>query len=307
MFGTNPQWASLVQAFLSALVPVLTARLSAQLFPDVWPGFAGFIAAVHYELVLWTSGQLLTEPLYTVLMAASLWALGAALGRDPQRPSAFALTGALFGLAALVRPLALAVALTLAGAGAIVAIAQRRRRDALMALVLPAACLATVLPWATRNHFALGTFTLASTEAGHVFWLGNNPGYDRRESADFVKWAGYTPMFPPLPDAIGKPEADVDRIFRAAALQHIVAHPGLWLKRAGDKLWNMWRPTLSGSSRRHTIVAWTFYVPLLALSVAGLALSWPARTRAWPLWVFLATHLALHGAITGAIRFRVPL
>jgi hypothetical protein len=153
----------------------------------------------------------------------------------------------------------------------------------------------------------MGQFTLSSTESGYVFWLGNNPGFDRRESPDFIKYQGYTAMFPQLPESAGKSEIEVNRIHREAAFAYIKAEPLLWIRRAFDKLWNMWRPVFSGSSMTHRIIGYTVYPLLLGLALAGMVLSRRDFNRTWPLLAFIAIHLLLHGAITGEIRFRIPL
>jgi len=309
LFGRNSEIASLIQSGLSALACVWIARSTALLFSRSAGVVAGLIAAGYYELVLWTSGQLLTEPLYFFLVASAIYALLAALDSTPDssRRAMMALAGALFGLAALVRPNALGVVAVIALMMAGIAVWNRQSRDTLNAALFVAGCVVVMLPWGIRNSVAVGQFTLASTEGGHVFWLGNNPGYDRRESPDFIRYGGYTAMFPGLAEAAGKSEIEANRIYRQAAINHIIAHPGLWVERGFHKLWNMWRPTFSHSSWRNRLLAWTLYPALLGLSVCGLIAAWPERARAWPLFVFLLGNLLIHFTITGEIRFRVPL
>src|SRR5262245_1775149 len=134
-----------------------------------------------------------------------------------------------------------------------------------------------MLPWGVRNYVVLDSFTLLSTEGGHVFWLGNNPLYDTFEHREFSTNAGYTAMLPPSDELSaslkGKSEAEASRIFARAAWQHIAAHPGAFLVRAARKTWNMWRPTFSGGSRRNRLVSWTLYPVLLAACLSGIVLA----------------------------------
>jgi len=159
------------------------------------------------------------------------------------------------------------------------------------------------------NHF-----TLLSLEGGHVFWLGNNPEYDRFEHPDFTKWGGYTLMFNNFPEEVkGKTEVEADQVFSQTAWQHIFAHPFNFVVRGFHKTWNMWRPTFSGSSWKNLLVSWTIYPMLLLLSLSGIWLSLRKRlvtaqtvAAGVLVWIFL-TNLLIHFTITGEMRFRVPL
>ena len=48
------------------------------------------------------------------------------------------------------------------------------------------------------------------------------------------------------------------------------------------------------------------YLVLIVGAAAGLLIAW-RREAAIPLWVFLAANIALHAAVTGEMRFRIPL
>jgi hypothetical protein len=140
-----------------------------------------------------------------------------------------------------------------------------------------------------------------------VLWLGNNPQYDRI-AADFSRFGGYSPagLFPRLPRTAPRTESDVSDEYRAAALSHIAREPLKWITRAPHKIWNMWRPVEAGASLRHTFVALTIYPALMVGAAAGLFLAW-RRPSAIPLSVFLAANVVLHAAVTGEMRFRIPL
>jgi hypothetical protein len=273
---------------------------------------------------LWTSGQILTEPLYTFLLAAAIYSLVRATMAERAVNLQFALAGSLFGLAALVRPLALAIALGLGFLMLSVSLLSRRGRLK-QTLIFIFACLLVMQPWGLRNYFVLDSYTLVSTEGGHVFWLGNNPEYDLYEHPDFTRYGGYTVMFKP-PQELGnqiykRSEPEKNRIFAVAGRQHIFNHPQSFLTRAMHKTWNMWRPTFSVSSFQNKLVSYSFYPLLLLLSLSGIFLAWrriPTAAGeesfflrltepAGLLIVFLLAHLVLHAVINGEIRFRVPL
>lgn len=324
IFGENTIWISLLQCVLSALVCVFIASLTALMLGKRAGIIAGMIAAIYYELILWTSGQILTEPLYTFLLAAAVYALVSASVSEKSVDFKFALAGFLFGLSALVRPLALAVALGLGILMLLVSLFYKSRRLK-QALIFAAVCLLTMQPWGLRNYFALDYYTLTSLEGGHVLWLGNNPEYDLYEHPDFTRFGGYSLMFSAPPELTqqlkGKTEAQSNQIYSQQAFQHIFHHPGAFFTRAIHKTWNMWRPTFSGASFQNKLISYTLYPLLLFFSLIGIFLAWRSELKDFTLKNFLLTcakpigllsaflliHLLLHATINAEIRFRVPL
>lgn len=284
VFGENLLWTSLFQCLLSAAVCVFIAQTAALLFGKRAGICAGLMAAFYYELVLWTSGQILTEPLYTFLIAASVFALvsatvAAAAAADGAKKTVtwrFALAGLLFGLAALVRPVAFPAVLGL-GFLLILSGFLEQGKKLRQGLIFTAAFLFALQPWALRNYLVFDHYLLTSYQGGHVFWLGNNPEYDRYEHIDFERFGGYTVMFQPSrqlgEQLAGKPTREKDRIYAAEARKHIIEHPAAFAARALHKTWNMWRPTFSGSSLANKIISHTFYPLLLALAVIGIFLA----------------------------------
>ncbi len=151
-------------------------------------------------------------------------------------------------------------------------------------------------------------------EGGHVFWLGNNPDYDKFDYLDFTRFDGYTPMFNQFPEEVaGKNEVEANNIFYQTAWQYIFEHPLNFVIRGFYKMWNMWRPTFSGSSWKNWLVSLSFYPLLLILSLAGMYKVLRSKNFAdiklstiVLSWIFL-THLAIHFLVNAEIRFRLPI
>ncbi len=314
VFGENLLWASVLQCVFSSLTCVLIALAASRLFGKNVGLVAGIIAALYYELILWDSSQLLTEPFYTFFLAAAVYALVCAVTSDNRKFLYFSAAGVAFGLAGLVRPLGLPIAISVTIFLLAVFLLKRQTQWKYAPLVL-LFCVLTMLPWGIRNYYTMNHFTFLSLEGGHVFWLGNNPEYDRFEHPDFSKWGGYTLMFNDFPEEVkGKNEVEVNQIFSQIAWQHIFAHPFNFVVRGFHKTWNMWRPAFSGSSVKNLLVSWTIYPLLLLLSLIGIWLSFrndasTAEQRVGAsvlVWIFL-TNLLICFTITGEIRFRVPL
>jgi len=313
VFGENTLWASVLQCVFSSLTCVLIALTANRLFDKKIGIIAGMMAALYYELILWNSSQLLTEPLYTFFFAAAVYMTVCAVMTENRKFLYFSLTGIAFGLAGLVRPLGLPIAISVTIFLSAVFLLKRQTywKYALLTVFW---CVLTLMPWGIRNYYTMNHFTLLSLEGGHVFWLGNNPEYDRFEHPDFTKWGGYTLMFNDFPEEVkGKTEVETNRIFSQTAWKHISSHPANFVVRGFHKTWNMWRPAFSGSSWKHLLISWTLYPMLLLLSLLGIWLSLrkvllTAQSIAilTLVWIFL-TNLLIHFTITGEIRFRVPI
>jgi 4-amino-4-deoxy-L-arabinose transferase-like glycosyltransferase len=324
VFGENLLWTSLFQCLLSALVCVFAALAAEIIFGRRVGLIAGLIACFYYELIFWTSGQILTEPLYTFLLAAAVYALIRASVSEKNAILNYSVAGALFGLAGLVRPIALVIALGI-GILAIVISFFYQRKQSIHFLLFTAVCLLVMQPWGIRNYFVFNQYLLTSSESGHVLWAGNNPEFDLYEHPDFERYGGYTIMFEPpaelREELKGKSQMESDRIYSQRARQHIFDHPGAFVVRALHKTWNMWRPTFSGASFQNKLVSYTFYPILLLLSLTGIFLAWRSQIGNYSfknfslnltkpvglLSVFLILHLLLHAVVNGEIRFRVPL
>lgn len=313
IFGENILWASVLQCIFSSATCVLIALTTARLFNKNVGLIAGIIAALYYELILWNSSQLLTEPLYTFFLAAAIYATVRGIGNETRKILYFIVAGVGFGLAGLVRPLGFPIAVS-ATFFLIIVFLLKKQKYWRHALLIFFCCFLTMLPWGIRNYYTMNHFTILSLEGGHVFWLGNNPEYDRFEHPDFTKWGGYTLMFNNFPEEVkGKTEVEQNLVFSQAAWQHIFAHPFNFVRRGFHKTWNMWRPTFSRSSVKNLLISWTIYPALLLLSLSGIWLALKKRfMRAETIgagvlvWI-LFTNLLIHFAITGEIRFRVPL
>jgi len=132
-------------------------------------------APLGYALAATSLGRIqydqmaMSEPLFVALLAAHLWLLARAVGRDAATP--WLLAGGLLGVATLVRPIgallapAEALALVLAGVGGRRAAGAGRRAAVLLLVgaVLPCAA------WIARNAVAVGSPVLLRS-GGLVSW-----------------------------------------------------------------------------------------------------------------------------------------
>ena len=136
----------LAQAALGVVTTLLAFCLALQVLPFGWAVAAGLLTATLPHLAV-ADTHLLTEPLFTSLMLASVLAVVLAL-RPGARIRSFVVAGLLIGLASLVRPqLQMLPLLAL-----LAVVSCRRLRPRLIPVLVGVACFAAVMsPWLIRN------------------------------------------------------------------------------------------------------------------------------------------------------------
>jgi hypothetical protein len=270
---------------------------------------AAWMAALYPPLV-WLPAFALSETVYSPLVLASAWCLGAVLdGRAPAvrvpggRGVAAALAaGLLGGLAALARSSALAFA----GLAA-VALATRRRLVPALALVLGAA--AVIAPWTARNAAVFGRPILVAADGGVNVWIGNHPlaiGEGDLAANPALKAAHVA-----FRDRLAHltPEEREPYYYRAA-LAWIREHPGAWVRLTVWKLFYTWVPVGPSYRTRSPLYFWSTVVSyglVLALAIAGLPALRAAASPPRALGVLLASAVLVNLVTFPQDRYRVPV
>jgi 4-amino-4-deoxy-L-arabinose transferase-like glycosyltransferase len=271
----------------------------------LWPN-----AIVHTGLVL-------TETLFLFLFCAMLLVALAspAIVRAPGLRR-MAATGALFGLAGMVRPTSFVIAplflLLWWPAGAKVAV----RRTALVGALVAA----MVLPWTIRNAVHIEAPVLISTNLGDNMCIGNNPEATGAYQLPDACFAGL--------HSGERPESEVERqsqTFRTA-FDHIREDPGEFIGKMPAKLGytlyrdadGLWTATSFGavpfvSSERFQQLKWVatgYWRVVELLGLVGGVLLWLRRDREQRrLFFLLVAVVQLVPAIItfGDPRFKMPL
>jgi hypothetical protein len=243
---------------------------------------------------VWLPAFALSETVYSPLVLASAWCLGAVLdGRAPAvrvpggRGVAAALAaGLLGGLAALARSSALAFA----GLAA-VALATRRRLVPALALVLGAA--AVIAPWTARNAAVFGRPILVAADGGVNVWIGNHP----LAIGEGDLLAHLTPE-------------EREPYYYRAALAWIREHPGAWVRLTVWKLFYTWVPVGPSYRTRSPLYFWSTVVSyglVLALAIAGLPALRAAASPPRALGVLLGSAVLVNLVTFPQDRYRVPV
>ena len=264
---------------------------------------AAGIAAI-YPFLWVVDGSLMSETLYGVLLAATLW-LALRFARRPSLGLA-AGVGALAGLAALTRGEALLLAPLLLLPLAVRAGAAWRSRLTLAAVALGAFAL-VIAPWTIRNLTVFEKPVLISTNGNAVF-VGSN--CDAVYHGDFIGlW-----NFNCYGAAPGGDESEASMVYRERGFDYARDHAGRLPLVMGVRLlrvWDLYRPlqqatyeSLEGRSETASRMGLAVYYPLLLLAAAGALI---LRRRGAPLWPLLAFPVMVTITavlIYGVTRFR---
>jgi hypothetical protein len=225
IFGTDYAYIVGVNVLLSLLLIVSTARVACRYYGERVAIYATGLLAVWPTLVMYPTIIASELPYLTLtLVALDVWTSkwSGLLARG-------ALTGALIGFAALVRPLALLLPLIYAGC----IVLQMRfdpsevLRQLRFGAIVVAAMACVIAPWTYRNQQLYGEFILISTNGGITLWMGNAPGSDGR--------------FIDLPeDVAGLPDNEVSKILSERAIEYIKQEPLTFISRMPRKLAYLW-------------------------------------------------------------------
>lgn len=301
--GANVTAARVLQCLIDVSTVLATFLLARRFMPSRWALLASTLVAVQPFLVYFSS-LLLTETIFTAMLAWSLVLLTVDRSHRLARVGWFAGV-LLLAVSVLVRPSAIALPVVL-GIGAMfagrVALLPRRYWPlpaGATALVLTALVL---LPWAYRNHGAVGAWVWTSSNDGLTLYDGLHPGADGSSDQSFIH---------DMPQLQRMNEVERSRYLRELSVQNIQSDPARFVKLGVRKVLRTWSPIpLSDdyrSRRAYVIVAAIYAVPVLILAIVGLMRA-PIGVRNVLLLALPAVYFTLvHAVSVGSLRYRVPV
>lgn len=305
LVGENLLIVQLVQVVLSALTVVLVYLLSRHLFSffggATAGAIAGLIVALHPWLIFW-SGYILTETLFVFLFTGAVLSFIYAM----TSPSLlrWLTSGALLGLATLCRPMAFGLFLLALVLWPILfpRSSLRQRYTALGVFLI--SCFIVLAPWGVRNYLTFQAVVPFSTEAGTVFYSGNNP------LVSSLGGGTHGLDFELPPEAEGMDEIERNSFMRNLAFQYIREHPRRFISNATRRLYLYWSPEFPTYSLRHNLGNYFMYLPFYAAALWGLLITFreqwrPALLLALIFGYFTALHMIT--IVDWDQRFRLPL
>jgi len=288
----------LMQAVVSALTVAVVYCLGKRVFNERAGRIAGVVAC-FYPFFIYYSGYVLTETLFIFLLALSMLLLVKTLDKTSLKLQI--ITGCLWGIAALTRPVALLVLpfiLFWLGLGRL-----RYRKPFLKEFtVIFLFMLMTIAPWTIRNYIVLGEFVPVTTQGGWVLYESNNP------LATGGTWEN---VRPPIMDELeGLSETEWNRYLSKAAKKYIREHPGRFLALAVRKqlrFWSLVPNAYTHQSWKYKLISLGSYGLILPLAVLGIFLSLKKSKKAAILFLPVLCFALIHMIFLGSIRYRVPI
>jgi 4-amino-4-deoxy-L-arabinose transferase-like glycosyltransferase len=280
LFGTSDWAVKIVNMLLGLLMIALAMLVASHWFDRRVALIAGALLAAWPAFIQYTT-VLASETIFTVALLGSLLAFENLLKTRDRVWWLAALTGALVGVAALIRP----PAMLLPAVFGVIYLWERRNVAATAKIVvgMGLAIVVVMAPWAYRNYKLFNVPILSSSSAGANFWMGNNPN-----TTGFYEQ-------PPPPDP-NLNEAVVDAGWAREAVSYIKERPFAFLGRTLVKSVRLYeRETIgvhwnavgltqvlgAGSLVVAKIISQIYWMAMVVLFAYGCYLNRPAA-RTWP-------------------------
>ncbi len=303
----TPARVKVVQSLVGALTVWLIGLMALYCAGPRAGVWAAGISAVYPPLVSLPS-YALSETLYSLVALATAFSLQLAIDRPDsdraanQGTALGLLSGALAGLAALIRP-AMLLYLPLALAWLLF------RRRPVLAVAAVAAAIAVITPWTLRNMRVHERFVLIASEGGVTFWTGNHPlarGEGDLAANPDLKLAelAFRKAHPGL-----SPEA-LEPVYYREAFAWIAGHPLDWAGLLARKAFYSIvpaGPSYAVHSARYRVASVAPYLLVLPFAVAGARRLWPSARRPVSLLLLAASSLLVGLVFLPQERFRVPV
>jgi 4-amino-4-deoxy-L-arabinose transferase-like glycosyltransferase len=301
------------EALLGAITVVLIALIAARLFGRAAGLLSGAIGAVYPPLVL-VGSSLMSESLFIPLVLAAVLSALVARHSDGHRLRWAIASGVLVGLAALTRSIGIVLILPILF---LVWTARPRWswRAARTPLLVIAATLVTIAPWAIRNTVEFHEFVPISTETGYALAGTYNAvaQYDKQYPALWTPPGIQIYAF--LKAHPRANEAQIGDSLVTFSRRYIAAHPsypfvvGYW---SAVRLFNLAGPGYERFSAEFagyppTLAYWSVFAfwLLAVLALAGMAIG-GARRAPWAVWAVPLLIVLSTLPFAGLTRYRAP-
>jgi len=309
--------ARLAQAAVGAAAVVPVFMLARRLSPDPRAAvLAGLLVALDPFLVFGLSHLMLTETIFTTLLATAIVLAWPTHGRRPARPTerdrqpAEALAGrggpplgralaagVAFALCIYTRPSVAAFVPVWSVALVVTARSERRGLGPAIGMLLATAALLT--PWVIRNRVVLGRWRVLSTRSGISLYDGLGPRAAGGSDLAYTK---------SMEEVRGLSEVEWDAFFTRESIRMARENPRRVLRLAGIKFLRTWSPVPNepGSRTAVKMVASAGWM-VLTLGMATAGVFRRRRPRETLLLLLPALYFTLlHMVYVGSVRYRVP-
>lgn len=303
LFGTDLLTLRLIEGVLGTVSVAIVGWVGAGLFGPRAGLIAAALMALHPVLAFLPSTQY-SENVVVLALVLAFGAFFAAWRRGG--PWRWALAGALFGVATLVRPntVFLLPGLCL---GTLLAPRGAAGARVIPGLIAVLALFATVAPWVIRGHQAHGRWYFIASGGGRQFWVGNNPRATA-ETTSPTQWnAAERESLARLEDELAQ-----ERWFYREGMRFVRAEPAragrLYLKELGN-LFALWPETFSRTRFANSWSRWTQGAASAVIFVGALLAI--ARLRGdpllWPLLGAIVSYALMSALFFTVMRYRMVI
>lgn len=303
VFGHNILAVQIIQAVMGGGICLLIYLLSVKAFNEK-VGIIAISISVIYPTLIFYSGALISEYLFTFLIALSLFMI-LKFYEKPSTATAL-ISGGILGFAILTRSVLVFYPLFV-----VVLIVFLKREDVVNTLgklfIMFFATFIAILPWAIRNYKIFHDFIPLSTIGGYVFYVSNHPkadgtAYDAYDTNKDIEESDRETV-----SMLN--EVDLDRYYYKKAFGNIKNDPLLMLRLMPKKFLRFWA-LYPHTTTLHKIISILSFGLLLPFALFGLIYS-IYHNRSSP--VFLMFSIILYMTLInstlfyGSTRFRFPI
>ena len=293
IFGFSVRAVQIANIFLGAFTVWLVYDLVGRIFGVIAARWSAFFTA-FYPVLLFYTGQMLSETLVIMLIALALWLVWQLHDR---MAIWFGAAGIVLGLAVLTRETALPIAVLIALWTLIGCRATGWRQRVSPALVMLAFLLITITPWTIHNYVATSKFVPLTSQGGLSLWIANNP------LADGTGVGGKTLR---MPHVEALPEVERGAAYQRLAVRFICENPARFAQLTLRRLQYFWHLEYHGEGLAE-VVFLVVYLPMLVLAAIGVWIGWHLNRVAVLLLLTVPASLtAVHMVYLPAGRYRLP-
>lgn len=332
LFGANPIVARLIQAAaVGILQPLLAYHLARQVVRAArgnwlsapWmeriPLLAAGITAVYIYFVYY-AGTLMTEPLYIVMLLASMYFTMLLVQRlDTPRFWQTALgLGAVVGTVVLLRQLFMLILPFYFLWVLVLAWRQKTVVRAVTALgIVVIVLIAMIAPVTYFNSTRFNTSVLVNTNSGYAFFWGNHPIHGTRFIAAHEMGDGYVEL---IPDELRSlDEAELDKALLDLGVEFVMEDPGRYVLLSLSRIppyFKFWpEATSSPISNISRVGSFGLFLPFMIYGVVRsfVRVANGKRRLIWPvapsflMFLFAGAYTGMHVLTWTLIRYRLPV
>jgi 4-amino-4-deoxy-L-arabinose transferase-like glycosyltransferase len=298
LWGEKIALLRLTMALVNALIVPAIYLLGRELM-GVRAGLLAALVAVAFPAWAYDGAMIYTDLPTSALACVLAYLVIRAWKRDSLWLAAAA--GLLAGGLSLVRPTGVAFV----GAAVLWLLLCMRnwRRRLGASLVLVGAFGLVIAPWCVRNYYAHGRFVFLSARTGSDLWHSNNPYAIGIAGLDLDNYEDPRVFFAPAT----LPEAEDDRIYKAAAFKFMKEHPRRVAELMGIKFiqfWKVWSPRVSLAP--NVVMLLSFGPVLVCFLIAAGREGW-RRGPALLLVLMIGALTALHMVFIANVRYRLAI